>query len=119
VAGAILNIAPEEAAEMLGISNEAFRQRLSRARTKMAPLLNRCGLLNPASPCRCPRQAAATQKHLPRDLEYSDAVALEQATDELQHMLSGAPFNETPTLGSSPPRREELARAFPVLLKDF
>lgn len=49
-------------AEILGITPESFRQRLSRSRAKLRPVLEeRCGLRNEANPCRCVRQAAAKQ----------------------------------------------------------
>jgi RNA polymerase sigma factor (sigma-70 family) len=45
------------AAEICGISPEAQRQRLSRARrTTRAIIAQRCGLVDAANPCRCSRQ---------------------------------------------------------------
>ncbi len=57
--GEVLELPSEEGAEVLGIQVEAFRKRLSRARSRMAEFVNNtCGLVNPERPCRCARQAA-------------------------------------------------------------
>jgi len=43
-------------------SHDAFRQRLSRARTQLVSFLERsCGLASEAAPCRCDKQVAARQ----------------------------------------------------------
>ena len=45
---------PEEVVE---IAPEDFRQRLARARRDLRNFMNdKCGLLNPANPCRCPKK---------------------------------------------------------------
>jgi RNA polymerase sigma factor (sigma-70 family) len=52
-----------EGARVLGCSREAFRQRVSRARRTLKHVIdNRCGLIDPASPCRCGRQVTAGQR---------------------------------------------------------
>jgi RNA polymerase sigma factor (sigma-70 family) len=49
-----------EGAQVLDCSRDAFRQRVSRARRTLKQVIdNRCGLINPASPCRCGRQITA------------------------------------------------------------
>jgi RNA polymerase sigma factor (sigma-70 family) len=49
-----------EGARVLDCSREAFRQRVSRARRTLKRVIdNRCGLVDPANPCRCGRQIAA------------------------------------------------------------
>jgi hypothetical protein len=48
---------------VLSCSREAFRQRVSRARRTMRHVIdNRCGLVDPANPCRCGRQIAASER---------------------------------------------------------
>ncbi|MEL6183384.1 MAG: RNA polymerase sigma factor [Myxococcota bacterium] len=48
--------------EICEVTPETFRQRLSRARGKLRPILEeRCGLAGSDTSCRCPRQAAAKQ----------------------------------------------------------
>ncbi len=48
--------------EICEITPAAFRQRLARARAEMRPLLaDRCGLADPANPCRCAAQTRAAR----------------------------------------------------------
>lgn len=45
------------AAEVVGVSPAAYRQRLSRSRARLAAFTRQqCGLVNEAAPCRCERQ---------------------------------------------------------------
>jgi RNA polymerase sigma factor (sigma-70 family) len=56
----VLGLTDGEAAEVLGCSREAFRQRVSRARRTLRFVIEqRCGLVDPANPCRCGRQIAS------------------------------------------------------------
>jgi hypothetical protein len=57
ILGEILEVGDAVGAELLDISPENFRQRLSRARRDLHSFMNdRCGLVNPANPCRCARK---------------------------------------------------------------
>jgi RNA polymerase sigma factor (sigma-70 family) len=57
ILGEILEVADAVAAELLDIKPENFRQRLSRARRDLHSFMNdKCGLVNPANPCRCSRK---------------------------------------------------------------
>lgn len=50
----VLGASARQAAEMCEVSEQAFRQRLSRARKQLRPLLaERCGLADSRLPCRC------------------------------------------------------------------
>jgi RNA polymerase sigma factor (sigma-70 family) len=50
-----------EGAQVLDCSREAFRQRVSRARRTLKHIIDdRCGLIDPANPCRCGRQITAS-----------------------------------------------------------
>ncbi|MBU2551938.1 MAG: RNA polymerase sigma factor [Proteobacteria bacterium] len=52
----VFGIGGDQAAWILDVSPEAFRQRLSRARRRLRDfLLKHCGLLDPANPCQCAR----------------------------------------------------------------
>ena len=52
-----------EGAEVLECTREAFRQRVSRARRTLRHIIdNRCGLVDPANPCRCGRQIASSER---------------------------------------------------------
>jgi RNA polymerase sigma factor (sigma-70 family) len=58
----VLGLADVEGAEILDCSREAFRQRASRARRTLRLVIdNRCGLVDPANPCRCGRQIASAE----------------------------------------------------------
>jgi RNA polymerase sigma factor (sigma-70 family) len=59
ILGEVLDLPSEEAAQVLEISDDAFRKRLSRARSRIAEFTNRiCGLVDESKPCRCAKQAA-------------------------------------------------------------
>jgi RNA polymerase sigma factor (sigma-70 family) len=61
VLGEILEMEGDEAARVLGIRPAAFRKRLSRARDAVVAFTRaKCGLVNPAQPCRCRRRLPAT-----------------------------------------------------------
>ena len=58
ILGEIFELASEEGAAILEISPDAFRKRLSRARTSMSEFMGRtCGLVDAANKCRCAKQA--------------------------------------------------------------
>lgn len=57
ILGEILHVGDAVGAELLEISAENFRQRLSRARRDLHSFMNdECGLVNPANPCRCAKK---------------------------------------------------------------
>lgn len=57
ILGAIFEIDSKLAGEILNISAENFRQKLSRARRDLHEWMNnRCGLVNTANPCRCSKK---------------------------------------------------------------
>ncbi|QQO09610.1 RNA polymerase sigma factor [Breznakiella homolactica] len=54
ILGSIFGLDSETAADICGITEPAFRQKLSRARRKIANFMNKnCGLLNEEAPCKC------------------------------------------------------------------
>jgi RNA polymerase sigma factor (sigma-70 family) len=60
VLGEILDVDDSVGAELLQISPENFRQRLSRARRDLHSFMNdKCGLVNQANPCRCAKKTRA------------------------------------------------------------
>jgi len=64
ILGEILELAGEEAAAILEIEPDAFRKRLSRARTRMDEFLTAtCGLVDRANACRCAKQGANAVAH--------------------------------------------------------
>lgn len=76
----------EIGAEICDIEPDAFRQRLARARSKLRPVLEeRCGLVEPAHPCRCVRGVIAKQRAGLRLPVYQDAMAdgVDRASEQL------------------------------------
>lgn len=60
VLGEVFEIGDAVGSQVLGISNDNFRQRLSRARQEISAFMqSRCGLVNPRNPCRCARKTQA------------------------------------------------------------
>jgi RNA polymerase sigma factor (sigma-70 family) len=58
----VLGLTDADGAEILGCTREAFRQRGSRARRTLRRVIDdRCGLVDPANPCRCARQIASSE----------------------------------------------------------
>ncbi|MGH9263457.1 MAG: sigma factor-like helix-turn-helix DNA-binding protein [Acidimicrobiales bacterium] len=58
----VVGVTDVEGAEILECTREAFRQRAVRARRTLRYVIdNRCGLVDPANPCRCGRQIAASE----------------------------------------------------------
>jgi len=57
ILGHIVEVTSDEGGEILDITPELFRQRLSRARRELEAFVHgRCGLVAAEHPCRCPRQ---------------------------------------------------------------
>ena len=71
----ILEFNSVEGAEIMGITSENFRKKLSRSRTKIRNFLtNKCGLANPENPCRCTKKIdfLIDQKIVnPKDLRFA------------------------------------------------
>jgi RNA polymerase sigma factor (sigma-70 family) len=96
ILGEILELEGAEAASVLEIEPAAFRQRLSRARERMAAFMeSHCGLVNARRPCRCGKQGAFGQKagvFHPERLQWSTHPAEPTAAptptpvEELDHL---------------------------------
>jgi RNA polymerase sigma factor (sigma-70 family) len=57
ILGQVFEVTDTVAAEVLEITCENFRQRLARARRDLRNFMNdKCGLVNPANPCRCAKK---------------------------------------------------------------
>jgi RNA polymerase sigma factor (sigma-70 family) len=57
ILGEILGVGDAVGAEVMEIGRDNFRQRLARARRDLHSFMNdKCGLVNPANPCRCARK---------------------------------------------------------------
>lgn len=65
ILGDLLLVGSAAGSELLGMSEAAFRQTLSRVRHRLANFVaDRCGLLHPGSPCRCDRNSACLGNRL-------------------------------------------------------
>lgn len=63
ILGAVFNLKSTVAAPLLEISPENFRQQLSRARQDLFQFMNnKCGLIDPANPCRCHKKTKGYMK---------------------------------------------------------
>lgn len=83
ILGEVFEVSSQEGAAILDISPDAFRQRLARARKALRNYMQGiCGLVNPANPCRCSRQARATLKvgKLKAGLPFAQHPTLPAAT---------------------------------------
>jgi len=124
----ILGLESRVAAEVSETSAEAFRQRLSRARGRMKPILeDRCGLVDPSNPCRCPTQvkakravgrlgAAPTLQPLSPS-EDEETARVRQAAREMGLAYQAArAFHVDPPLAPPATLFERLRSALPTLL---
>jgi RNA polymerase sigma factor (sigma-70 family) len=60
ILGEIFGVTHQVGAELLEISRENFRQKLTRARRDLHKFMqNQCGLINKANPCRCAKKTRA------------------------------------------------------------
>lgn len=90
VLGEILELPTEEGAAVLEIAPDAFRKRLSRARTRMTEFMqSRCGLVDPQLPCRCGKQAACAVQY-----GYIDPKQLAWTAHPVQRQTKQAHVNE-------------------------
>jgi RNA polymerase sigma factor (sigma-70 family) len=87
ILGAILDIGDAVGAELLEISAENFRQRLSRARRDLHSFMNdKCGLVSPANPCRCARKTRGFMQ-----AGYVDPANLLFATSRVKQVKQEGP----------------------------
>ena len=124
ILGAIFEVPSETAGEVLGLSPEAFRKRVERARADLTSFMNaKCGLVNPDNPCRCPKKTAALIREGwvdPEKLRFVDR-RFQQASHEaprlskhFEELVAAAPddlFRSHPR-GDGPDFAKELVRLF-------
>jgi RNA polymerase sigma factor (sigma-70 family) len=91
ILGDAMALPDTEAAEIVGISRAAHRQRLARARRTMRTIIaDRCGLVDASNPCRCGRQIESAlaagimdREHLPLATHpRTDGAPIETGTIE-------------------------------------
>jgi RNA polymerase sigma factor (sigma-70 family) len=93
ILGEIFQVTGTEGAQILEITPESFRQRLSRGRKQLRNFLDKnCGVFNPENPCRCQRQLACDieKRHLidPQNLLFSVHPCYARENQALESDLS-------------------------------
>jgi len=96
--GEIMGVDQRQAAEALGISDAAYRKRLSRARSQLRKvLLDSCGIADASNPCRCARRrdrAIELGRLEPRDASDLDVDALSDKVRDLDQLGQVAAYFE-------------------------
>jgi hypothetical protein len=101
ILGEIFALTSTEAAEVTGVTPATFRKRLSRARARLHGFMERkCGIVNPANPCRCVRRidhATQTGRIDPEHMLFAthpvhlpSVEATRKAIDELEGLHRAA-----------------------------
>jgi RNA polymerase sigma factor (sigma-70 family) len=101
ILGEIVEVTGEQGAAILDTTPAAFRKRLSRARARLGAFMQgKCGLVNPANPCRCARRvdhATATGIVNPAELLFVERslavepdVTMGERVQELEQLESVA-----------------------------
>lgn len=110
----ILGLSGQEAAEVLELDPATYRKRISRARSRLLAFMRaKCGLFEPESSCRCPRQVASAitrgmlvpeqlllATHPTRSPEANDAV--ERCVTEVDLLLRAAEVLRHPDYAAPP-----------------
>lgn len=105
IIGTIFNMSGREASRICNISEESYRQRLSRARRKIAHFMNRnCGTVNPVAQCHCRKRVRIAVERGRVDLNNSinreelptigDCVSEMNEIDEVAEIYRDNPFIE-------------------------
>jgi RNA polymerase sigma factor (sigma-70 family) len=121
--GQVLGADDQTGARICGISATAFRQRLSRARRVLEPLLaERCGLARETNPCSCRRQAAAKQLLGPIKMRLAtlprEAGDVARANDQLRALnRAGHVFAIAPPLAAPETLWRRICAAVPDLTR--
>ncbi len=116
----VFNVTGIQGGEILGVTPEAFRKRLSRARERMSDfLLRNCSLVNPESPCQCERYAALDIK---KDRAKEDLIFVNRSckaksdSTVLNHLKELNALNKINILFNSYPE-VKVSDAFIIYLK--
>jgi hypothetical protein len=89
----VFDLPSKEAAEVLGLTPEAYRQRLSRTRARLEDFLGQtCGLVNAEAPCTCERQLPALREARASGRMGGGAVLAIQSEEQQQAEREFAAF---------------------------
>jgi RNA polymerase sigma factor (sigma-70 family) len=115
ILGEIFGVTDTVGADLLAISPDTFRQRLTRARRDLHNFMNdKCGLVNPSNPCRCARKTrgfmqagyvdpesllfARERIRQVNDVATAKAAALTTLDRQCGEVFQQHPFYESPDL---------------------
>jgi RNA polymerase sigma factor (sigma-70 family) len=122
----VLGLTDTDGAEILGCSRAAFRQRVARARRTLRRVIdNRCGLVDPANPCRCGRQIASSEAagmlrrdHLPLALHRREEVRvwIEPVAKQLDSVVAIGDLYRFDRFAAPAELWDDLQSRFPDLL---
>lgn len=109
ILGEIFHVTDAVGAALLEISRANFRQRLARARRDLHNFMNdKCGLVNPANPCRCAKKTRGFIQ-----AGYVDPGRLLFARDRVQRVRDALP-SRTAALATLDERCADVFRNHPV-----
>lgn len=90
VLGDVLGLTGHDAAEVLGVTHDVYRKRLSRVRQRIQHAVSsHCGIINPRAPCRCARRvdrAVDSGRVDPSQLRFVDRDQLEHTKQQIEHL---------------------------------
>lgn len=90
VLGDVLALSGQEAADVLGVSHDVYRKRLSRIRAQIRHAVSHhCGLINADAPCRCPKRvdSALRSGRVQADqLRFVSREAVERTKQQIQDL---------------------------------
>jgi RNA polymerase sigma factor (sigma-70 family) len=122
----VIGLTDVEGSEIVECSREAFRQRVSRARRTLRYVIDhRCGLVDPASPCRCGRQIAASEEagilardHLPLATHPREEVRvwIEPVAKQLDEVMAIGDLYRFDRFAAPDALWVDLCRRYPALL---
>jgi RNA polymerase sigma factor (sigma-70 family) len=122
----VLGLTDADGAEILDCTRDAFHQRVSRARRTLRQVIdNRCGLVDPANPCRCGRQIASSEaagildrNHLPlaRHVREEVRVWIEPVAKQLDTVVAIGDLYRFDRFAAPAALWDDLQARFPELL---
>lgn len=90
VLGDVLGLTGHDAAEVLGMTHDAYRKRLSRVRERIRHAVSsHCGIINPSAACRCARRvdrSLGSGRVDPSRLRFVPRDDLERTKHDIEHL---------------------------------
>ena len=90
ILGDVLALNGEQAAEIVGVTHDVYRKRLSRVRGRIRDAVTRhCGIVNPSAACRCQRRvdvAVRTGRVQPNRPRFVERSAVDDAKRQIQDL---------------------------------